>query len=193
MSAFRVKPTPELLERIVANYRQTGDVVNAAIRSGISRAAFYRWKARGEKAKSGPLRDFVDTLTRAREDDIALDVVRHKQLAHGGVFKLPVHEKDGRAVKDADGNLVFEDVVLLPNRQALETRLRWKAADRYPGSAGRIPPPQEELPPPEHARPRDLEDMFMSVARRMAAMGDEFKPAIETTAKLVKPEPEMGG
>jgi hypothetical protein len=41
MSAFRVKPTPELLERIVANYHQTGDVVNAAIRSGVHRTTFY--------------------------------------------------------------------------------------------------------------------------------------------------------
>ena len=34
----RTKPTRELIERIVANYRQTGDLTNAAIRSGISRS-----------------------------------------------------------------------------------------------------------------------------------------------------------
>jgi hypothetical protein len=27
----------------------------------------------------------------------------------------------------------------------------------------------------------------------LAALGIEFKPAVETTAKPVKPEPEMGG
>src|SRR3984893_3092313 len=64
--AFRPKPMPEMLDRIVANYRQTGDVLNAAIRSGIDRSTFYRWKTRGEQAKSGPLREFSDSLTRAR-------------------------------------------------------------------------------------------------------------------------------
>ena len=123
---------PEMLDRIVANYRQTGDVLNAAIRSGIDRSTFYRWKTRGEQAKSGPLREFSDSLTRAREEDIAFDVMRHKQVAHGGIFRLPVHDKNGRPLKDEKtGEQLYEDVVMLPNRQALETRLRWRAPDRF--------------------------------------------------------------
>jgi transposase len=61
---LRPKPTRELLDHIVANYRQTGDVTNAAIRSGISRSTFYEWKARGEKAKSGLLADFAKNVTK---------------------------------------------------------------------------------------------------------------------------------
>jgi transposase-like protein len=84
---FRPKPTRGLLDRIVANYRQTGDVTNAAIRSGISRSTLYEWKARGEKAKSGLLAEFAKNLALAREEEIAIDSIRHKQVAQGGVFK----------------------------------------------------------------------------------------------------------
>src|SRR3984893_16867180 len=99
--AFRPKPMPEMLDRIVANYRQTGDVLNAAIRSGIDRSTFYRWKTRGEQAKSGPLREFSDSLTRAHEDGIAFDVMRHKQVAHGGILKPPAHDTHGRTLKES--------------------------------------------------------------------------------------------
>jgi hypothetical protein len=192
--AFRPRPTPELLARILANYRQTGDVTNAVIRSGIHLSAFYRWKARGEQAKSGPLREFSEALTRAREEEIAFDTMRHKQVAHGGIFRLPVHDKDGHPLIDEKTKeLIYENVVMLPDRRALETRLRWKAPDRYPGNSAQMKP-AEEGPPPDLgcARPLDLLDLFRSVERRMAALGIDFKPAIETTAKPVKPEPETG-
>ena len=62
--------------------------------------------------------------------------MRHKQVAHGGIFKLPVHDKNGRPLKDKKtGEQLYEEVVMLPNRQALETRLRWKAPDRFPGNS----------------------------------------------------------
>jgi hypothetical protein len=191
---FRPKPTRELLDRIVANYWQTGDVTNAAIRSGISRSTFYEWKARGEKAKFGLLAEFANNLALAREEDIAMDLIRHKQLAHGGVFKLPVHDKQGRVLKDKHGDVVFEEVVMLPNRQALETRLRWKAPDRFPGNCAKAEPAKEsQMQEVEHASPSDLDDMFISVARRMAALGIEFKPSIETTAtRDVEPNPQPG-
>jgi transposase len=64
----RTKPTRELFARILANYRQTGDLTNAAIRSGISRSTIYAWKARGEKAKSGLLAEFAQNLELAREE-----------------------------------------------------------------------------------------------------------------------------
>jgi hypothetical protein len=182
--ALRPKPTRELLDRIVANYRQTGDITNAAIRSGISRSTAYEWKARGEKAKSSLLAEFAKNLMLAREEDIAVDVIRHKHVAHGGVIPLPVHDKQGRVLKDENGKVVFEEVVMLPNRQALETRLRWKAPDRFPGRSAKTEPAKESQPDEvEHALPSELEDMFVSVARRMIAMGVDFKPSIETTAK----------
>jgi hypothetical protein len=182
---LRPKPTRELLDRIVANYRQTGDVTNSAIRSGISRSTFYEWKARGERAKSGLLAEFAQNLALAREEDIAMDSIRHKQLAHGGVFKLPVHDKQGRVLKDKNGEVVFEEVVMLPNRQALETRLRWKAPDRFPGNGAKRPAPPAELPPPsvKYARPRDMQDILIDVFGRPQARGIEFKRSIETTAK----------
>src|ERR1700687_3898436 len=104
----RTKPTRELFARILANYRQTGDLTNAAIRSGISRSTIHAWKARGEKAKSGLLADFAQNLE--------------------------------LVLKDENGNVVFEDVVMLPNRQALETRLRWMAPDRFPARSAKTEP-----------------------------------------------------
>jgi hypothetical protein len=193
--AFRPKPTPELLARILTNYRKTGDVVNASILSGISERTFYNWKARGEAAKSGPLVRFVQQLTRAREEDIAFNVMRYKQIAHGGIFRLPVHDKDGRLLKDEKTKeQLYEDVVMLPDRRALADLLRWKAPDRYPGISSQKTI-EHELPPApsEAARPLDLREMFLSVTRRLSALGIDFKPAVETTAKPVKPEPETGG
>jgi transposase len=181
---LRPKPTRELLDRIVANYRQTGDLTNAAIRSGISRSTLYEWKRRGEKANSGLLAEFAKNLTRAREDEIAIETMRHKQLAQGGVLKLPVHDQRGRVMRDKNGDVVFEEVVVLPNRQALETRLRWKAPGRFPGRSAKTEPAKESQSEEiEHARSSKVEDRFISVARRMAATGLEYKPSIETTAK----------
>jgi hypothetical protein len=181
---LRPKPTRELLDRIVANYRHTGDVTNAAIRSGISRSTLYEWKACGEKVKSGLLAEFAKNLALAREEEIAMDSIRHKQLAHGGVFKLPVHDKQGRIMKDKNGEVVFKEVVMLPNRQALETRLRWKAPDRFPGNGAKRPAPPAELPPPsvKYAQPRDPGHIY----QRNGVLKDrwiEFQPSIETTAK----------
>jgi transposase-like protein len=154
---LRPKPTRELLDRIVANYRQTGDLTNAAIRSGISRSTLYEWKRRGEKANSGLLAEFAKNLTRAREDLIAVETMLHQQLAQGGVVKLPVHDQQGRVMRDKNGDVVFEEVVVRPNRQALETRLRWMAPDRFPGNRAKRSAPPDELPPPseEYAKPQE--------------------------------------
>jgi hypothetical protein len=83
---------------------------------------------------------------------------------------------------------------MLPDRRALADLLRWNAPDRYPGSSSQKLIEQELPPAPsEAARPLDLREMFLSVTRRLSALGIDFKPAVETTAKPVKPEPEMGG
>jgi hypothetical protein len=125
--------------------------------------------------------------------------MRYKQVAHGGIFRLPVHDKDGRLVKaknkeTGEMEQLYEEVVMLPDRRALETRLRWKAPDRFPGISSQKTIEQELPPAPsEAARPLDLREMFLSVTRRLSALGIEFKPAVETTAKPVKPEPETGG
>jgi hypothetical protein len=48
-----------------------------------------------------------------REEEIAFDVMRHKQVAHGGIFRLPVHDKNGRPLKDKEtGEQLYEEVVM---------------------------------------------------------------------------------
>ncbi len=99
----RTKPTRELLARILANYRQTGDLTNAAIRSGISRSTIYAWKARGEKAKSGLLAEFAKNFDLAREEEIAVNSIRHKHLAQGGVHKGNLSAGAGHRVSHGAG------------------------------------------------------------------------------------------
>jgi transposase len=168
---LRPKPTRELLDRIVANYRQTGDLTNAAIRSGIGRSTLYEWKRRGEEANSGLLAEFAKNLTRAREDLIAVETMRHQQLALGGVVRLPVYDHQGRVMKDENGEVETREIQLLPNLQALQTRLRWKAPDRYPGrrakksaSLDELPPPSEEYEKPRQAR--SLDDVLADLQAR---------------------------
>jgi transposase len=180
---LRPKPTREHLDRIVANYRQTGDLTNAAIRSGISRSTLYEWKRRGEEANSGLLAEFAKNLTCAREDLIAVETMRHQQLAQGSVIRLPVYDHQGRVMKDENGEVETREIQLLPNLQALETRLRWKAPDRYPGKRAKRSAPPDELPPPseEYEKPRQVRslDDVLADAQARAIKSKQSK----TTAK----------
>jgi hypothetical protein len=92
---------------------------------------FFEWKARGVKAKSAPFARFAQELTRAKEDAIALCLLRHKQCGEGGVLELPKHDRAGRVKRDKEGNLVFEEVLMLPNPRALAQRLSWLAPERF--------------------------------------------------------------
>jgi hypothetical protein len=183
---LRPKATPELLDRIVANYRQTGDATNAAIRSGISVRTFFEWKARGERAKSEPFARFAQELTRAKEDAIALCLLRHKQCAEGGVFELPKHDRAGRVQRDKEGNLAFEEVLMLPNPRALAQRLSWLAPERFGPKAQVNPTKEFELPERPRMPLSARKGLAADFARRCIAFG--ITRPIETTATTVKPE-----
>jgi hypothetical protein len=108
-------------------------------------------------------------ILRAREDEIAVETMLHKQLAQGGVFRLPVYDQQGRVMKDENGEVVTREVQMLPNRQALETRLRWMAPDRYPGNRAKRSAPPDELPPEEYEKPRQahrLDDVLAHLQAR---------------------------
>jgi hypothetical protein len=183
---LRPKPTPELLDRIVANYRQTGDATNAAIRSGISVRTFFEWKARGEGTKSGPFARFAQELARAKEDAIALCLLRHKQCAEGGVFELPKHDKAGRVKRDKEGNLVCEEVLMLPNPRALAQRLSWLAPERF-GPKAQIDVTKEFMLTEGPRMSASSLKGLSEIASRVFAKG--LIPPLETTATRAKPEP----
>ena len=119
----------------------------------------------------------------AREDLIAVETMRHQQLAQGGVLKLPVHDQQGPVMRDENGDVVFEEVVVHPNRQALETRLRWMASDRFPGNRAKRSAPPDELPPPseEYAKPRQAHRLD-EVLAHLQARAIKSKQS-KTTAK----------
>lgn len=68
MAGRRSKLTPEVQERIIqairaGNYRET-----AAAYAGIHIGTFYRWLQKGERAKSGPYREFREAIERAEAE-----------------------------------------------------------------------------------------------------------------------------
>jgi hypothetical protein len=76
--------------------------------------------------------------------------------------------------------------VMLPNCKAMEWELAHMAPERYGNQGKAKDADNDSAPEVEHALPSELEDMFVAVARRMMAMGIEFKPPIETTASRVE-------
>lgn len=69
------KLTPERQERIVELIRAGNYMEIAAQAAGIDVSTLYRWLQRGEKARSGPYRQFRDAVMRARVEAEARAVV----------------------------------------------------------------------------------------------------------------------
>jgi hypothetical protein len=182
--------TPEMQALILKNFRQTGNLTNSAIRAGMSERSFFRWKERCENAKSGPLHRFWQEVTHAKADRLALLASRHYQRAVGGVFELPVYDSSFNLVCDQSGRPVTIRKPLLPDARAMWREMTALDPETYDLKKKRNAPVHQPLDPPEHLQPSEMEDMFISVARRMQAMGLDFEPAkraIETTATPVDP------
>ncbi|RME07092.1 MAG: hypothetical protein D6803_04830 [Anaerolineae bacterium] len=63
--ARRTKLTPERTKRICDQVRKGVPYETAARLAGIDPSTFYRWKARGERAKRGLYREFWEALQQA--------------------------------------------------------------------------------------------------------------------------------
>ena len=64
----RSKLTPEVQEKICEYVRLGATYEVAARAAGIDESTFYRWKALGEKARSGKYREFFKALRRAEAE-----------------------------------------------------------------------------------------------------------------------------
>ena len=64
----RSKLTPEVQEKICEYVRQGLTYEIAARAAGISESTFYRWRERGERARSGKFREFWEALKRAEAE-----------------------------------------------------------------------------------------------------------------------------
>jgi hypothetical protein len=80
------KLTPELQKRI-CDYVSLGNFPEVAAKcSGIDRATFYRWKARGEKTKAGIYRDFCDALKEAESRAEVAALAKIQKAATNGTW-----------------------------------------------------------------------------------------------------------
>jgi hypothetical protein len=84
----------------------------------------------------------------------------------------------------------------MPDSRAIWRELTHLDPETYDLQNKRKAPIHQPLAPPQHARPRDLEPMFISMVRRLKAIGvledpvETLTPTIETTATPVDPTTE---
>ena len=134
--------------------------------------------------KSGRL--FSDGVTRAHARYLTLLATRMKQCATGAVIELPVADKEGNPVRDADGKVITAPKVMLPN-----DRLMMYLADRT------IPREEDEPEVVVATKSRaEIEaegaryvDLFYNSVKVLVDLGMPLPqiapPAIDTTASKV--------
>jgi hypothetical protein len=175
---------------ILTYYRQTGDLKNSALRAGMSERSFFRWKERCEKAQSGPLHSFWQEYQRAKGERCSVVRGRHFQRAQGGIFAVPVCDKNGTPVRDAEGKLEMREKYFEPDLKAM----RWELAILDPQTYGSEEERAATLPEPPAKKPntRSLADMLTAAIRRQHLIEHPNCPcyAIETTATPVNPAGE---
>jgi hypothetical protein len=184
--------TPETQALILKYFRQTGNLKNSAIRAGMSERSFFRWMGRCQNAQSGPLWRFRQEVERARADRVALLASRHHQMAIGGVIEVPTYDRFGNLVCDQSGKPVTARKLVMPNLKAIWREMALHDPETY-GPQKKATVPELPVPSQQHAKPRDLQEMFISMVRRLKALGIDFepaKPALETTATPVDPTTE---
>jgi len=126
----RSKLTPEVIEKVCRAIRIGGNFEDAARFAGISIAAFYRWKAKGEKAESGIQREFVEALGQAVSDGKLVHLQNLNGLAIGGKSYI-----ETRTLERADGTIEVTTITktLLPDAATS----KWILGRRFPDEWGK--------------------------------------------------------
>jgi hypothetical protein len=125
------KLTEDLAKHILANLRQSGRLIDAAAREGISKSTLFAWLKRGNRESSGAYHSFSRAVLTVGEERIASLAFRHHRLATGCVMEMPTHHKSSRMRGAAKGGQVISRVALRPNRTAMEWELRRLDPDTY--------------------------------------------------------------
>lgn len=89
------KLTPQVQDRIVGVLKICGTVEDACVFAGIALTTFWNWRSKGEVARSGIYKDFLDAVEGAI---VERRLRREKQI-----------EDAGRDKRDKDGNLIIGD------------------------------------------------------------------------------------
>ena len=125
------KLTPELHEQFVSIVAQTGRISVASGKCGLGVSTARHWMARGRQEESGPYREFLDAVERARSDFLLFANRNLNRLATGGLIRMPSFDKAGNPIRDhkptcgaAPGypcgcDLVYVEKVVMPNPNVL--------------------------------------------------------------------------
>ena len=192
------KLTPELSLLFINTLRMTGRISVAAGRCDIGLTTVRDWLRKGRAENADPAyRSFATDVAKARAEFLALAARRLAQLAVGGTMELPKYDKQNNIIRDANGDIAYEEKFFPPNPNALMHIL--DRIDPEPnGTPGPDLPAVPELTDAEAiAESAMYMDLFRGGIRVLldlgvpiaAILGDE-RPAIETTAAKV-PEPAV--
>jgi hypothetical protein len=203
-----LKLTPELHAQFVQIVQQTGRISIASGKCGLGVSTARHWMSRGRNEESGPYREFLDDVERARSDFLLFANRHLNRLATGGLVRLPAFTKDGTPVRNhkpecgvapgypCDCELVVVEKVLMPNPNVL----MWQVDRLDPNPNG--DPQQPDLPmAPELTQEeriaqaaqhydlwRESIRIMLELGVPMPQLGLPAAAAIETTAAKVEAE-----
>jgi hypothetical protein len=167
----------------------TGRLSISAQRCHVGAWSVHHWLRKGrEENAEEPYRSFSIAVEKAQSEFLALAAKRLAQCAHGGILTIPKYDKENRLIRDADGQIVFEERYFPPNVNALAHIL------------DRIDPLPNLEPAPDYSPEAQLSaadqiaqsairfDLFRDAVRMLSdLMGDRaLAPPIETTATAVE-------
>jgi hypothetical protein len=124
-----LKLTPELHRQFVTIVAQTGRISVASGKCGLGVSTARHWMSRGRNEESGPYREFLDDVERARSDFLLLANQQLNKMAIGGLIRMPAFDKSGSPIRNhREGcdmepgcgcELVFVEKVVMPDSRIL--------------------------------------------------------------------------
>lgn len=124
----RTKLTAQVQEKICQYIRLGMAYERAAILSGICERTFWRWKVRGDTAKSGIYFEFCQALKLADADAELLHVQNLKELAIGG---RKYREYKHKLNRDGSHERTITTKVLLPDAESSKWILGRRFRERW--------------------------------------------------------------
>ena len=118
------KLTPETQTKIITAIKLGMRHEDAAAVAGIALSTFYDWKAKGEKAKSGKMREFSEALKRAEAEGEQMLLARIQRAgqeqwqANAWILERRHRDKWGRNVDVTSGG------------EKIEIAFAWKNANK---------------------------------------------------------------
>lgn len=204
-NSANLKLTDELAELFLNTLKATGRISVSAGRCCVGAKTVRTWLRKGrEENAQEPFKSFADRVEKTRAEFLAVAAQRMGQLAIGGVLNLPKYDKLNQLVRDAEGEIEFEERYFPPNVNALAHVL--DRIDPMPN----LEPEQPGIAAPAELDPERVraETLFyyglakqsvgilvdLGVDRKtieMAAIIDRFETQItvETSSTKVEPEP----